>query len=398
MTKNPKAFGPDVAMGRPLVGIRVVSLEQYISAPYCTQILADAGAEVIKVERGAGGDPRRSYEPAIKVGQAAVSGGFAPYNRGKHSATLDIHTLDGSNALEALLDNADVFVSNLRPGALQRAGFDFERIRVRWPRLVVCEISGFGVTGGPLMDESAFDTVIQAMSGFAGLVGTSQRPALAPMSTMDLLTGIWAAAGISMALVHRERSGMGSHVDTAMLDVGAALIERALSLAEATGSPAVTGGADQYSPAGVFPAADSMWVAIVIPTDEMWARFCAAIEDEELLHDSDLSDASRRARQMDDLILPAAARWAAAGALTASEVVTELRAHGLPAGVVADVAAVRNSPQLAHRKFFSPLSFIGPDGSEIQTGLSLPRSALVFDGTPPTPGAVPRYRSSPTPM
>ncbi len=154
-----------------LAGIRVVSLEQYIGAPYCTSLLADAGAEVIKVEQPGHGDPRRDYDPRRGAGEETISGGFASYNRGKRSVAIDISTPEGADDLARLLGTADVLVSNLRPGALGRRGFDRERLSRDFPRLVTCEISGFGQTG-PYAQWPAFDSVIQGMSGLSSLMGS----------------------------------------------------------------------------------------------------------------------------------------------------------------------------------------------------------------------------------
>ncbi|MGI3224280.1 CoA transferase [Streptomyces sp. GTA36] len=150
---------------RLLDGIRVVSLEQFIAAPYCTQMLADAGAEIIKVERPVTGDPRRWYDPKVGPDDDYISGGFASYNRGKKSVELNLADADDRRAFEELLATADVLVSNLRPGSLERQGLAPEELRERFPRLVICEISGFGTTGGPYAKWPAFDSVIQGMSG-----------------------------------------------------------------------------------------------------------------------------------------------------------------------------------------------------------------------------------------
>jgi len=219
-----------------LAGIRVVSIEQYIGAPYCTSLLADAGAEVIKVEQPGKGDPRRDYEPRRGSGADALSGGFASYNRGKRSVELDLSIGAGREDLTRLLGTADVFVSNLRPGALAKLGFGRARLESDFPTLVVCELSGFGQTG-PYAQWPAFDSAIQAMSGLASLLGDSadEPPQLAPMGTMDLLGGIYAALGILTALVGRRSTGRGTHVDASMFDIGAAFLERPLALHEFTG-------------------------------------------------------------------------------------------------------------------------------------------------------------------
>lgn len=371
-----------------LENITVVSLEQYISAPYCTQILADAGATVIKVERP-GGDPRRHYDPVVHVAGQALSGGFASYNRGKESVVLDLTVEEDHEALFALLLHADVLVSNLRPGALERLGLRPADLRSVFPGLVVCEITGFGTTGGPAAEWPAFDSVIQAMSGMSSLIGSSadDAPQLAPMGTLDILSGTWAALGILLALLRRERTGIGTHVDAAMLDIGVALLERPLALFEFSGL-VQTRGTDAFSPVGSFRAADGRWLSIVIPTDDMWHRCCDAMGRPDLADSAELDSVLKRASSMKGTVLPALEQWAISNDLTAEQVVDRMRAKGQPVGVVATIDEVRSSAQLAHRELFVPLLARSGD-EDIVTDLRLPTMPLLFDGERSRPGAVP---------
>lgn len=372
-----------------LAGTRIVSIEQYISGPYCTSILSDAGAEVIKVERPDGGDPRRGYAPRLGDEDDFISGGFASYNRGKKSVTLDLRSDEGIEGLRALLREADVFVANLRPGAISRLGLDISTLREEFPRLVVCEITGFGVSGGPYGEWPAFDSVIQAMSGLSSLIGSEAEapPGLAPMSTMDLLTGIWAALGVVTGLASRAISGEGCHVDTSMYDVGAALLERPLTLHEFTGE-IPTRGIDRFSPVGMFKAADGGWVSIVIPTDEMWRRCCTAIERADLICDPELASVEDRAAKMKTHVIPALEDWAQSQRLDRNQAVAQLRAAGQPAGPVQTVNDVRSCPQLEHRRFFTPLQ--DRRTRETENGaLLLARTPLIFNGKPAEPGPVP---------
>lgn len=370
-----------------LAGIRVVSLEQYIGAPYCTSLLADAGAEVIKVEQPGKGDPRRDYDPRRGVGEETLSGGFASYNRGKRSVTIDISTQDGADDLARLLETADVLVSNLRPGALARRGFDRDRLARDFPRLVACEISGFGQTG-PYAQWPAFDSVIQGMSGLSSLLGSSpdEPPQLAPMGTMDILGGVYAAIGILSGLVSRARTGTGVHVDASMFDIGAAFLERPLTLHEFTGEVPIR-GRDDYSPVGNFIAGDGKWVSVVIPTDEMWRRCCEAMGRPELVTDPELDTVVKRATRMKDRVLVHLTDWAAE--LTRDEAIGRLRDAGQPAGAVLTIDEVRTDPHLAARGLFAPIensAALDADG----TRLSLPRLPLLFDGVGALPGPVPR--------
>lgn len=372
-----------------LNGIRVVSLEQYISGPYCTSILSDAGAEVIKVERPDHGDPRRTYQPRRGSEADYISGGFASYNRGKKSVAIDLSEDQGVVQLERLLEHADVLVANLRPGSLQRLGLDADILREKYPRLVICEITGFGVTGGPFGDWPAFDSVIQAMSGLSSLLGehAEDPPGLAPMSTMDLLAGVWAALGILTGLASRAITGEGCHVDTSMYEVGAALLERPLVLHEFTGEVA-TRGSDAFSPVGSFQTADGRWIAVVIPTDDMWQRCCAAMERPDLLDHPEMNTVTKRARNMKSHVLPALESWAAEHALDQFEAAEKLRAQGQPAGPVQTIADVRQSAQLKQRQFFTPLQDARARNEEDEP-LLLPRTPLIYNGVPAHPGPVP---------
>lgn len=371
-----------------LDGIRVVSLEQFISGPYCTSILADAGAEVVKVERPIAGDPRRSYEPRLGPADDYVSGGFASYNRGKRSVTLDLRQDGDLQSLRRLLADADVFVCNNRPGALERMGLAVTDLRREFPRLVICEITGFGVSGGPYAEWPAFDSVIQAMSGMSSLVGPSAEgpPDLAPMGTMDLLAGVYATLGILSALVRRERTGQGAHVDAAMYDIGASFLERPLTLHEFTGA-VPTRGQDAFSPVGAFRAGDGGWISIVSPTDEMWGRCCVAMQRPDLVTDPELDTVLKRAARMKDLVIPALEDWAADK--DRHQAVEALRVAGHPAGIVQSIDEVRNCPQLAHRGLFTPME---DDRLERSDGTypQLPHLPLLFDGQAARPGLVPR--------
>ncbi|MFJ6538378.1 CaiB/BaiF CoA transferase family protein [Paenarthrobacter sp. NPDC091711] len=373
---------------RLLKGIRVVSIEQFISAPYCTSMLADSGAEVIKIERPGSGDPRRSYDPKLGPEDDYLSGGFVSYNRGKKSVELDLSDPNDGETFEQLLRDADVFVHNLRPGSLAKLGWGADELRKRFPHMVVCEISGFGVTGGPYAKWPALDSVIQGMSGLSSLLGTSPAapPGLAPMGTMDILAGVYAAVGILAALVQLERTGQGSHVDAAMYDIGAAFLERPLTLHEFTGELPAR-GQDNYSPVATFQTGDSAWISIVIPTDDMWARTCRAIERPDLTNHLELDTSVKRAARMRDTVVPALELWARG--LSADECLSALRAAGQPAGLVQSIAQVRACPQLAHRELFVDVEdprAVHDDGRHI----ALPRLPLLFDGRRAEPGAVPR--------
>ena len=209
-------------MNRPLTGIRVTGLEQYMAGPYCTLLLADAGAEVIKIERPGKGDPRRSIPPFIEKGGVKQAAGFMGYNRNKKSLALDIAHPKGQEIYKKLIATSDVVVENLRPGSMDRQGLGFDAMRRLNPRLIWAVISGFGrMPGfqGPYSDRPAFDIVAEAMGGIMHQVGFADRPPSWTIYGMaDIYTGMVTAYGVMQALFARERTGEGQLVDSSMLD------------------------------------------------------------------------------------------------------------------------------------------------------------------------------------
>lgn len=371
---------------RTLDGIRVLEVGQYIAGPYCAMLLADQGAEVIKIERPGVGDPRRSYDPVSRANGNELSGGFLSYNRNKKSVTINLRHPEGQEAFRRLAEVSDVIVENLRPGAMDRLGLGYEVLKERNGRLVYCAISGFGRLEdyrGPFADRPAFDAAIQAMGGLMSLVGESDGPPLIAMTGLaDIYSSVWAALGISMALYARERTGKGTLVDQAMYDSIVSLIERALMVHAFTGE-VPTRGLDRFAPVGAFEAKDG-YVAAIIPTDEMWERFCAAIERPDLLDRPELATVLGRSARFNDVVRPEAEKWTSQR--TRREVVERLVEHGLPAGEVQTVEEVYRCPHVAARRML--LDF-GDEGTPIR----VPRTPLLFSefenppaGTPPALG------------
>ena len=197
----------------PLSGIRVVALEQAVSAPFCSRQCADLGADVIKVERPEGGDFARAYDSDMKGG---LSGHFAWLNRGKRSIVLDLKQEADRTAFGQLIDRADVFVHNLAPGAVERLGFGYDACRARNPRLIWCGISGYG-PDGPYRDKKAYDMLVQAESGVVSLTGTPEAAAKVGVSIADITSGFYAYSSILAALLQRGKTGTGQRIDISML-------------------------------------------------------------------------------------------------------------------------------------------------------------------------------------
>jgi CoA:oxalate CoA-transferase len=338
-------------MQRPLTGIRVIGLEQYMSAPYCTMLLADAGAEVIKIERPGRGDPRRSIPPyATDERGWRVAGGFIGYNRNKKSLALNLGEEAGRQVLKDLVKVSDVVVENLRPGATDKMGLGYEQLKAINPRLIYAAISGFGrLEGytGPYGQRPAFDIVAEAMSGIMHLVGFADKPPSWTIYGMaDVYSGLVTAYGVMLALFMRERTGAGQFVDSAMLDNMLALNERMVTLYSFTGESPERGWLRHLYPRGAFRCKDG-YLALNVPDDIQWRRLCEAIGCEDLKDDPRTVDGTARAANA-DFIRPLIEAWLADK--TRAQAVAILEKHGVPSGPVYTAEDVFNDPHIAARQ------------------------------------------------
>jgi crotonobetainyl-CoA:carnitine CoA-transferase CaiB-like acyl-CoA transferase len=257
----------------PLDGITVLDLTRVLSGPYCTMLLADMGARVIKVEQPGKGDDTRAWGPPFLEGESAY---FLSVNRNKESVTLDFKRPDGRTLLERLIAQADVLVENFRPGTLARQGLDYETLAKTHPRLVYCSISGFGHTG-PRRKEPGYDAIMQAEGGLMSITGTADGPPVRlGVAIVDIVSGMFAAYGIATALLARERSGTGQAVDLAMLDATVALLTYQAGNYFASGKlPARLGNRHpSIVPYETFTASDGEFV-LAVGNDEQWRKFCA---------------------------------------------------------------------------------------------------------------------------
>lgn len=255
---------------RPLEGITVVSLEHAIAAPFATRQLADLGARVIKIERPDVGDFARGYDERVE----GLSSHFVWTNRSKESLALDLKSDLGREALDRLVARADVLVQNLAPGATERMGLGYEALKVRHPRLIVCEISGYG-QDGPHRDRKAYDLLIQSESGFLSVTGTQDEMAKAGCSIADIAAGMYAYSNILAALIERGRTGKGKHIDVSMLEAMAEWMGFPLYYAYDGSPQAPRVGASHATiyPYGPFPTADGD-VMLGIQNEREWASFC----------------------------------------------------------------------------------------------------------------------------
>lgn len=332
----------------PLNGIRVLAVEQYMSGPYCTMLLADSGAEVIKVEQPKGGDPRRGIGPFATDDRGnKVSGGFMAYNRNKKSVTLDLQKPEGREVLFDLARVSDVVVENLRPGAAEKLGVGYEAMRVVNPRLIYAAISGFGRAGGPYWQRPAFDIVVEAMSGIMNIVGFEDREPITTIYGMpDIYSGLVTSYAIALALIQRGITGEGQLLDISMYDCMVSLNERSIVTHAFTGQVPSRGRERLAAPRAAYRARDG-YVALSCPTDDMWARLCRLMSREDLITAPETATASARAERAETVLRPMIEEWLAGK--TKEEATNLLLSGGVPAGPVQTVEDVVHCPQVAER-------------------------------------------------
>ena len=259
---------------RPLDGITVVTLEHAIAAPFCTRQLADLGARVIKVERPGVGDFARAYDARAR----GLASHFVWTNRSKESLTLDVKHEEADLILEKLLATADVLVQNLAPGAAARLGLSYQDLKTRFPRLIVCDISGYGADG-PYRDKKAYDLLIQSEAGFLSITGTPEAPAKAGCSISDIAAGMYAYSNILAALINRGRTGLGCHLDVSMLESMVEWMGYPLYYAMDGATPPPRAGAAHATiyPYGPFPAGDGKTVMLGLQNEREWGLFCTRV-------------------------------------------------------------------------------------------------------------------------
>ena len=359
----------------PLSGLVVVDLTRVLAGPYCTMILADLGARVIKVELPEKGDDARHVGPFVQSGDESVSAYFFSVNRNKESIALDLKRPEDSAIFDRLLAGADILVENFTPGTLAKLGHAWELLHRRHPRLVLASISGFGQTG-PYRDLPAYDMVVQAMGGILSLTGEEGRaPTRVGVSIGDLAAGMFAAVGIQAAIVERMRTGVGRHVDIAMLDCQVALLENALARLQVDGrTPSAIGSRHpSITPFGLFQAQDGQMV-VAAGNDGMFLQLCDALGTPHWRDDPRFATNAVRCEHhaaLKELIDAALAQRPVAYWLA------HLRALGIPCGSLNDVEDVMHDPQVAARDMLVTLP-LSP-GRQIKVA----GNPIHFAGEPP---------------
>ncbi len=356
----------------PLAGMRVVDVTTSVAGPYCTEILAALGADVVKVERPGTGDDARAWGPPFWNGESAM---FLSVNAGKRSLAVSLRDAHGREVVERLADRADVFLQGLRPGLADELGLGPDALRARNQRLVYCSIGAYGRVG-PLREEPGYDALMQAAGGLISVTGEPGRPGVRVGSSLvDMGTGLWAALGILAAILERERTGDGAVVDTSLYETAVGYLGYHLVGYLADGTiPTRDGTAfPMVAPYQVLPTRDGE-LMVAGGNDRLFAALCSAIDLPELVTDERFRTNPDRVRNREELVAILSARLKERDNIEWQEL---LRGAGVPAAPVADVARVATSEQTAALDLLTPVAH--PRIPE----LLLPALPLSFDGERP---------------
>ncbi|HZP88546.1 MAG TPA: CaiB/BaiF CoA-transferase family protein [Burkholderiales bacterium] len=358
---------------RALEGITVVALEHAIAAPYCTRQLADLGARVIKIERPGAGDFARSYDDRVR----GMSSYFVWANRSKESLTLDVKHAEAPKILRALIERADVLVQNLAPGATKRLGLDYATLSKLHPKLIVCDISGYG-DDGPYAQRKAYDLLVQSESGFVSVNGTPEQPAKSGPPVADISAATAATTSILAALIERGRTGRGKRIEIAMLEAMVEWMGYPLYYAFDGAPPPPRTGASHATiyPYGAFAAANGESVMLGIQNEREWTQFCAVVLGRpEVATDARFDTNAKRSANrcdLDRLIAPIFDK------LTVSQLRKRLDAAGIANAQVNDMHAVWKHPQLAARERWQDVDTpVGRVPALIPPGMDDPRMDAV---------------------
>ncbi|WP_430231868.1 CaiB/BaiF CoA transferase family protein [Paraburkholderia tropica] len=361
----------------PLADITVVSIEQAIAAPLASRHLADWGARVIKIERPGAGDFARGYDTAMD----GLSSQFVWTNRSKESLALDIKDEQGQETLEALLARADVFIQNLAPGAAKRQGLDAKSLVERFPRLIACDISGYG-SGGPYSSKKAYDLLVQCETGFLSINGTPETPSKCGLAIADIATGMYTLNGILMGLHQRARTGRGMAFEVSLFDAMTEWMSYPAYYTRGRGEPVPRSGARHatIAPYGPFAAGDGKTVFFGVQNEREWRSFCEVVlGDASVATDPRYVTNSLRLANRDALERGITERFAA---WTSDEVLARLDRAAIANGKMNDVEALLEHPQLVERDRYRSV-----DTERGAMDIFLP--AVTIAGVEPVMGPVP---------
>jgi crotonobetainyl-CoA:carnitine CoA-transferase CaiB-like acyl-CoA transferase len=374
----------------PLADLRVLDLSRVLAGPWATQLLADLGAEVIKVERPGSGDDTRHWGPPFLEGTAGDPAPLSAYylsaNRGKKSIAVDVARAEGAELVRDLAERCDVFVENFKVGGLARYGLDHETLRARQPRLVYCSISGFGQTG-PYRDQPGYDALIQAMSGLMSITGEPDRgPQKVGVAVADVFTGLYATSAILAALRHRDATDRGQHIDLALLDTQIAVLANQASSHLVSGEvPGRLGTAHpSIVPYQAFETADGR-LMLAVGNDAQFGRFCDAADLSALAQDRRFATNPGRVIHRADLLPGIAARLRDK---STAEWVSLLGEVDVPCSPINDLRQVFDDPQVQARGV--RLALAGEDGQEVpavSNPIRFSDTPIEYDLPPPRLGA-----------
>ena len=327
----------------PLDGLKVIDLTRVLAGPFCTMMLGDMGADVIKIEEPKLGDESRGWAPVV----AGWSSYFLGVNRNKRSVALDLKNPDSAAALRSLVAQADVLVENFKPGSLTELGFGYSEMAALNPRLVYCSISGYGHTG-PRAGLSGYDVVIQGESGLMDVTGQADGPPTrVGIAITDYLAGLYACQGILLAVMDRQRSGLGQHVDIALFDSLMSAMTLPVGILLATGDPPHRRGNEHPSiaPYETLQARDAM-IVVAVGNPRLWAQLCTALNLEHVRDDPRFGTNANRLQNraaLKAVLESALQRW------SVDDVIERLEAHAVPCGRVRSVDEALQDPQLIAR-------------------------------------------------
>lgn len=345
-------------MGMPLDGMKVIDLSRLLSGPYCTMLLADMGADVVKIERPGTGDDTRALGPPFLAGESAY---YLSINRNKRSVVVNLKESRGVRIVHQLLAEADVIVENFRPGTMESLGLGYAAVQSRNHRIVYCSISGYGHTG-PHAQLPGYDLVIQGEGGVASLTGDpSGPPYKVGVSQADITAGMMAFQGILLALLARAQTGRGQHVDIGMLDCQVALLTYQAGIHFATGADPTRMGNlhPTIAPYTTYPCGDGDYITIACANDAMWQRFCHAVGRPAWIEDAQFRTNAERVQHREKLDACIKERLSRR---SSHEWIATLQARGVPCGRIQSVGEVCDHPQVRARDMVVELDHptIGP--------------------------------------
>ncbi len=357
-------------MTKPLEGLRVVDLTRVLAGPFATMLLADMGADVIKVENPRGGDDSRAFGPYKK----GLSAYYMGLNRSKRSVTLNLKADEGKKILKDLVRDADVIVENYKPGTMDKLGLGYDVLKEVNPKIIYAASSGFGQTG-PYSSRAAYDLIVQGMSGFMSITGfDAKHPVKAGSSIADIFTGTFTAIGILAAIEHRRKTGEGQMIDVAMLDCMVAVLENAIASYDCTDkAPEPIGNVHRsIAPFATFPTADGL-INICVGNEDLWRRFCDIVGMNDYVDDERFADNKKRVANFKDLFKIIVEYMEKR---TTAEWTEAFEAVKVPSGPILNVEQVVNDPQVKAREMIVELEH--PDVGKLR----VPGVPIKFSKTP----------------